>query len=151
MQRAAFLVMAASLTFYACGGDDSTSGGGTDAGTKADSGGSGSDAAVGENKTKCTSFEDMTSSSTVKVTFPTDTTPAQFSPNCIKIKKGTTVTFEGAFANHNLEKGEGDSNTPIITVRTGTTKSFEFNGIGIFGFQCFFHPDIMFGGIQVSQ
>ena len=83
------------------------------------------------------------------ISFPTGLSPAQYTPNCIKIKVGQTVTWNGAFANHPLMPFNGDSNNPVTLTSTGTTKGFAFPAAGTYGFGCQFHSFSMFGAIQV--
>ncbi len=161
----------ALLLLAACGGDDTSSvkdAGGTDTSTPKDA--STTDANGGQDSSTtdaaadvvvdagpqpvngCTSFTDGTATNDPRaITFPTGVTAAQYSPNCLKIKVGQSVTWNGAFPNHPLMSSGGDSGGPITTTSTGTTKSFTFNSTGTFGFACQFHSLSMFGAIQVVQ
>ena len=65
-----------------------------------------------------------------------------YSPPCIKIAHGSTVTFNGAFASHPLSGGIGgtkDATSPITETNTGTTATFTFPTAGTYGFFCEFH------------
>jgi plastocyanin len=96
---------------------------------------------------------DFTSFGGVDISFPTGTTPMQYSNHCAKVKVGSNVTFAGSFANHPLGPSAGSpANTPIPSQAgdaDGGTLSFDVPNAGTFGFECQFHPTIMFGAIQV--
>lgn len=108
---------------------------------------SGSDSAAPING--CTTFTDDTASGGT-VTGPTGATPAQYTPNCVHVKVGGTVTFNSDFANHPLGAFGGDTPNPITNTATGTTVAITFPAAGTFGFQCQAHPSIMFGAVQVT-
>lgn len=156
MQRLASLAIATFFTVggaFACSGDEDT----PDTGGEADAGGGGQDSGGAVDSgggetvtTRCgDSFTDETASASVTITFPETSSVEQYAPNCIRVKKGTEITWEGSFANHPLDAAEGDSNTPITKVTSGTSRAFTFNGTGTFGYECTFHPAVMFGAIQV--
>jgi plastocyanin len=66
------------------------------------------------------------------------------------IKAGQSVTFqEGDFSNHPLESANGTLPSPIIETNSGTTVTFAFATAGTYGFECEFHPAIMYGAINV--
>jgi len=95
---------------------------------------------------------DFTAMTDVEITFPTDGAPAQYTNRCAKVKVGTTVTFSGSFSSHPLEPNGGDTPTPI----PADTMDVDGGGLaitmtteGTYGFECAFHPSIMFGAIQV--
>lgn len=95
---------------------------------------------------------DFTAMTSVEITFPTDGAPAQYTNRCAKVKVGTTVTFSGSFSSHPLEPNGGDKPTPIPS----DTMDVDGGGLdvtmttaGTYGFECAFHPSIMFGAIQV--
>ena len=95
---------------------------------------------------------DFTAMTDVEITFPSDSAPAQYTNRCAKVKVGTTVTFSGSFSNHPLEPNGGDTPTPI----PADTMDVDGGGLavtmtteGTYGFECAFHPTIMFGAIQV--
>jgi plastocyanin len=86
------------------------------------------------------------------ITFPTTVAPQQYTNHCVKVKVGSTVTFAGAFSLHPLEPQGGDTPTPIPSQNTetdGGAIGVTFTAKGTFGFQCNFHPDTMFGAVQV--
>jgi len=82
------------------------------------------------------------------ISFATTAAPVQFSPNCMSIKAGQTVTWNGDFTDHPLEPTTANSN-PIMDVVSGTTASVTFPSPGVFGYDCANHPSIMLGAIQV--
>jgi plastocyanin len=84
-----------------------------------------------------------------EIFFPKTAAPAQYSPRCIMIQAGQSVTWSGAFSSHPLEPAGGDPGTPIKLTNSGTSQSFTFSTAGTFGFDCQFHPSIMFGAIRV--
>jgi len=120
---------------FACGNSSS----GSDAG----------DGSVGEVN-NCTTFTDDTSG-TATVTGPTGASPSQYSPNCVHIKVGQSVTFNVDFTDHPLEPSGGNTPNPIPETETGTSVSVTFPNAGTFGFQCEAHPSIMFGAVEVTQ
>jgi plastocyanin len=83
----------------------------------------------------------------VTITFPMGAAPAQYSPACVTVHEGSTVTWTGAFADHPLTPvGSGN---PIMSTNTGTTASFTFAAAGSFGFHCAIHPTLMLGAVFV--
>ena len=166
-----------AFALAACGGDDTTNpaiDSGADTGGQKDSSvndsgsgdaakdtgttdssttDSGTDAAVDSGPQPvngCTTFVDKSQPNDVRdIAFPTGVGPVQYSPNCMKIKAGQSVTWNGAFANHPLIASGGDAGNPIPTTSTGTTKAFAFPTAGTYGFACQFHGFSMFGAIQV--
>jgi plastocyanin len=145
-----------TLSVYACSSDSGT-GSGNDAGSDAASEGGGGDGGGGETSTaspvKCTQPEfdanDHTAGAVPDVVFPSDSNPVQYAPNCLKVKKGATVTWKGSFQNHPLQAAGGESSTPITLTNSSTAKSFTFAATGSFGYECMFHPALMFGAVQV--
>lgn len=80
------------------------------------------------------------------VTFPNADT--SYSPKCLKVAPGDTVTFmasEGTFAMHPLEAGRrrGDTaNNPITTTMGDmTSRDFTFTFSGFYGYYCGMHGD----------
>jgi plastocyanin len=67
-----------------------------------------------------------------------------YSPACLKIAPGATVTFSGDFATHPLIPSTiriTASSNPIVMTTTGTTKSFTFDAPGFYGYFCGAHGD----------
>jgi plastocyanin len=138
----------------------STSGGGTDGGTASDSGGADSgggvdssvDAGRVTNECDNTGYDandETAANATRTITFPMDLAPVQFSPHCMKIKAGQSVTWNGQFPSHPLEAMGGDTGNPIPPTSTGMTVSVTFPNAGTFGFDCANHPSMMHGAILV--
>jgi len=105
---------------------------------------------------RCTQAEfdqgDFTAMTAVEITFPTDSAPAQYTNRCAKVKVGTVVTFSGSFSSHPLEPRGGDTPTPIPSQTmdvAGGGLDVTMTTAGTYGFECAFHPTIMFGAIQV--
>ncbi|HEY2901260.1 MAG TPA: hypothetical protein VGL59_11835, partial [Polyangia bacterium] len=82
------------------------------------------------------------------ITFPTGSSPQQYTPACLKISKGDNVTFAGAFSNHPLDARTATGATagnPITATDSGTSKVVAFPNAGFFPFHCQKHPGSMFG------
>ena len=133
MRRLVFLGFAASVAL-GCSSPQET-------------GDSGSDAAAPVNG--CTTYEDDTAAGAT-VNGPTTAAPAQYSPACVHIKVGQSVTFNSSFSAHPLAAFGGDTGNPIQTTSTGTTASFTFSQAGTFGFHCQAHPATMQGAVEVT-
>ncbi len=82
----------------------------------------------------------------------------KYSPACLTIAAGQSVTFSGDFYSHPLRAGvapslgggAGPSPDPIGSVNGGTTASFTFAQPGIYPYYCATHENIgMYGAIQV--
>jgi plastocyanin len=65
-----------------------------------------------------------------------------YAPKCLKVSAGATVTWNGDFATHPLDKSETRgtlTGNPITMTNTGTTASFTFPTPGFYGYYCRFH------------
>jgi plastocyanin len=69
-------------------------------------------------------------------------TCCEYTPNCLKIKVGQSVTFSGAFSSHPLAQGCGPA--ALITNGAGP---FTFNTPGDYGFYCTAHGTRSGGGM----
>jgi plastocyanin len=137
------------------GGDAAADGGGN----SKDGGHSGHDSAVvdsGPLPIRCTDDElaalDLTDGGTLEITFELVANPKQYVNRCATVKAGSSVTFRGSFLQHPLEAAGGDSPNPIPTVdenQPDNSLVVTFPTPGTFGFQCVFHPSLMFGAIRV--
>jgi plastocyanin len=96
----------------------------------------------------CATFTDLTVGGAV-ITGPSSSAPAQFSPNCVKIKAGHSVTWNVGFANHPLAASGGATPNPVLPTTYGTTVTFAFPTPGVYGFHCVRHPTIMLGAVEV--
>jgi plastocyanin len=172
MERTAtfVLLVCSGLSIYACSSEstpsDAGGGGGEDVQAQHDAQAQPDVSTVVDSSTKpdvvtpadtgtnpnpvngCTSFNDQSSNGGT-VNGPMTPTPAQFSPNCVRIKAGQSVTFNVDFAAHPLAASGGDTGNPITTTVAGTSVTFQFTKAGTYGFHCLAHPTIMFGAIQV--
>jgi plastocyanin len=152
-------VTAAALS---CGGAYSSASmiSGSDAGATegtADAGGEAPDAGTPTAVNGCTpgnSVDAMApgASRTVPFTF------FKYSPACLIIAAGQSVTFSGDFFSHPLRAGvapsvhggAGSSQSPIASVNGGTSASFTFTQAGTYPYYCSAHESIgMYGAILV--
>ena len=129
-----------------------TDGGGGGGGGGGDAGGGGGGA---ETVNGCTAADfaanDLSAAGASRtISFPTTAAPAQYTPACITIGAGQSVTWNGAFASHPLQQSGGDASMLITTTSTGTTATFAFPVGGTYGFDCQFHPSVMKGAIFVK-
>lgn len=98
-----------------------------------------------------TNTEPDTSNQTDKVTIK----DMSFSPERIKVKKGTTVTWTNEDSmGHNVVASDSSStgglpmNAPLLN--QGETFSFTFNEVGTFAYHCAPHP-FMRGAVEVTE
>lgn len=96
------------------------------------------------NGCKMADYADFTQGMFPTITFPVDATPAQYQPNCVKVKPFTTVRWTGGFGFHPLGPSGGDMPNPVTGMPAVT-----FPNPGIFGFDCIEHPDVMRGAVWV--
>jgi plastocyanin len=97
---------------------------------------------------------DMTGMATAAV----NTMGFGYSPKCMRITKGTEVTFNSNFTNHPLRAGEiemgmekPDPNSPIKATNSGSMVKFVFPNTGTFGYYCNTHGlSGMYGAIIVE-
>ncbi|HEY4122258.1 MAG TPA: hypothetical protein VGM56_30530, partial [Byssovorax sp.] len=115
------------LAAAACGSDTTT--GSTDGSTEATTGGAGG-ADTGANGCTTANTVDETANSDTTVNFG-GTLGLIYSPACITITKGSTVTFVGDFVSHPLAGGlttndVQDPTSSIQNTTSGTTATFTF-------------------------
>jgi plastocyanin len=164
---AAFLVLVLllSLFLYSCTSSDDdpkTNPSATDAGSDSSSSSSGSSSGTttpsedsGPPPIRCTAEELAANDRTVdggtfQITFSTGANPSQYGNRCVTVKVGASVTFAGSFTQHPLQSAGGDSPNPIpFTDQGGGPLTITMPTAGTFGFECAFHPKLMFGAIKV--
>ena len=76
-----------------------------------------------------------------------------YSPNCLRIKTGQSVTWNSAFQTHPLQGGRvgvPDATSPIGSVSSGVTKTIAFPAAGNYGYFCIVHTTLMMGAIYVE-
>lgn len=154
--------LAALLLLLAACGDDATGGGG--GGTGGAAGGEGGSTTTTMNGTAggepsfepcvLAEAEDRTAEATITI----ESLGVKYTPRCVRVSAGTTVTFESDFEPHPLRGGEVvgdegvvDPNSPITPQDEGTTASFVLNEPGEFPYFCKYHISLgMFGTIWVE-
>jgi plastocyanin len=106
------------------------------------------------NGCKLSSADDYTAMNMATIQFA----GLSYSPKCMRIKSGTTVTFEGNFGSHPLEGGTvangiptSDPASPITKTQSGTSAMFTLNEAGVVPYFCTFHAAAnMMGAIFVE-
>jgi plastocyanin len=77
-----------------------------------------------------------------------------YTPRCIRIKKGQSVTWDAEFTFHPMTSGSPSTGeqpgSPITQTSSGTTVTFNFPDEGVFGFWCEEHGRAMMGAIYVE-
>ena len=79
------------------------------------------------------------------VTFGSGPNPFSYSPNCLRVTQGQSVTFMGAFSVHPLAPGvQGNpsaspADNPIPATTTGSQVEVTFPRAGVFPFFCTVH------------
>jgi plastocyanin len=128
--------------------------GSADAGTDAGTADAGSDAGTA-SLNGCTTYADHTGTSDARaIAFAN----FQYTPPCMKILAGQTVTFSGSFGGHPLmpgvpssTTGTSSSNNPITATNTGSTLAVAFPTAGSYAYYCNFHfGNGMYGAIEVQ-
>ena len=134
------------------GGDTST--GGTTTGGAGGTGGTGGSATGGTGGTGGSTMsmlvngcdpataEDHSADATTTIT----SMGLKYSPPCIKISAGASVTFSSNFGAHPLVGGEfvdgmkqPDAGSPIEATSSGNSATFTFPNAGSYGYYCDFH------------
>ena len=123
---------------YGTGGASGTGGAGSGTGGASGAGTGGTSGGAFTAVAPCNAESDYSSSGSTITFGPT----AAYSPKCLKVSKGTAVTFSGDFGVHPLEpsgmRGTLTGN-PITATTTGTTKSFTFPNAGFWAYFCSIH------------
>ncbi len=76
------------------------------------------------------------------IAFPAGAADFSYSPKCLKVSAGTTVTFSGDFTVHPLEPSTHRgalTGSPITSTGSGTSKSFDFLTPGFYAYYCSVH------------
>jgi plastocyanin len=115
------------------------------------SGGSSNGDGGGDEICGCTeaTADDLTAQTSVTVSFG-GTFGLSYSPKCILVAPGTSVSFEGELSTHPLSATVGSGN-PITHTTSGTTAAFTFTQTGAYGYQCDVHVGTgMCGAVYVQ-
>ncbi len=142
----ALVVLALGATH--CGSDDddgANAGTGGRAGTGgAGAGGSSGDAIPDFNGCTASAYEDLSASGAER-TIAIAQAGLVYSPKCLTVAVGQTVTWQGSLAAHPLAPGNandaaaGSADNPIQATSTGQTVSFTFDAAGTYPYYCTFH------------
>jgi plastocyanin len=76
------------------------------------------------------------------VTFPMSATNVSYSPKCLRVLAGATVTFSGEFSEHPLApstKRGTLTGSPITSTTSGSSKGFVFPTPGFYAYYCTVH------------
>ncbi len=87
----------------------------------------------------CTTFVDATDAAASRVvSFPAG--GERYSPQCLKVRFGQSVTFQGNFSNHPLAAACAPTVNPVARTTNGSSASFTFDrGLGVYGYYCSQH------------
>jgi len=134
------------MSFAACGDDDAT--------TTADAAAGAVDAPASTALNGCNDADFQTAGTTIAFGGSLNLT---YSPKCLLVTAGATVTFNGNFTTHPLSPGTASSTSagspgnPISLTNTGTTKTFTFSTAGTYPYICTAHASSgMVGAIKVQ-
>lgn len=159
-------LLAAAASACSSGGDastptDSSPDASADATSGRDAGAPPPDPGAGEDAgepppIRCTPEElaalDLSGGGELEITFEDGANPRQYTNRCATVKVGATVVFKGSFFQHPLQAAGGDTPSPIPYTASdppGQTLSVTMSAPGIFGYECEFHPTLMYGAIKV--
>jgi plastocyanin len=94
----------------------------------------------------CTSAGDYAAASTVRFG---GALGSAYSPRCVTVRVGDTLTWEGAFSSHPLSPStRGTAANPIARTTTGTSAPVRFPRAGFYPFYCEFHGNDAGGGMS---
>jgi plastocyanin len=133
------------------GGMGGMGGGGMGGGGMGGAGGGGPSVKV--NGCDSATAQDETANAAVKITYGAD---LKYTPACIRVKKGTDITFEGTFSMHPLVGGDvgpppvPDSASPIKATNGGNAVTFTMDLAGAFPYYCEYHLPSMAGAVFVE-
>ncbi len=105
------------------------------------------------NFATCSTFLDLTADAGATVRFPVGGT--RYSPNCVRVRLGQSVTFVGDFGPHPLNQACGPV-SGLFSQGLGNSYTVTFtNGLGIYGYYCSEHGSSngsgMAGAIEVVR
>lgn len=147
--RALLTVAVASLCLH-CGDSEGTGGAGS---TSTTSGSAATGAAIPDfNGCTNTAYVDRSGGSAMR-TIEFGKTGLTYTPKCMIVAAGQTVTFDGAFTMHPLAPGDlgnatsGSPNNPIKEVGSGTSTTVTFSTPGTYPYHCTFHSQAGGGGM----
>jgi plastocyanin len=93
----------------------------------------------------CNAVGDYTTGSTIRFGAALG---SAYSPACLTVRVGDTVTWEGDFSGHPRSPStRGTAMNPIPRASTGTSQAVQFTRAGFFPFYCEFHGDDAGGGM----
>ena len=137
------LLACVCLCLAACGSGGGTGGAGGSAGA---GGSSGTGGACAASFAGCAAYDDHTAAADTRtIVFTT----AMYTPKCMQIKTGQTVTFSGDFVVHPLMQSCGPA-PDVITNGSGTSKTVTFATAGDYGYYCTIHGTPSGGGMAGS-
>lgn len=85
----------------------------------------------------CSNFTDLTMSATPVITFPGGND--RYSPKCVRVRLGQTVTFQGDFGPHPMTQACGPV-TGLFNASSGSSLSVTFTeALGTYGYYCTQH------------
>lgn len=151
----ASIALIALLAFVGCG-DGETKETATSTTTSTSSVAASSSGMGGTTVNGCTAADadDQTAMTDVTITFA----GVAYTPKCLKVAKGTNVTFSGDFVSHPLVGGDFESGvktpdpaSPIKETSTGMSAVFTLTDAGTYPYYCNFHAGLgMTGAIFVE-
>ena len=93
----------------------------------------------------CNALGDYTAGSTIRFG---GSVGNAYSPACLTVRVGDTVTWEGGFSGHPRSPStRGTASNPITHVSSGTSQAVQFTRAGFFPYFCEFHGDDSGGGM----
>jgi plastocyanin len=134
------ILLAAPLAIGCSGSSNSSTPGSGGSGGSGGGGGTGPDPSF-MAVAPCSTEAAYTTTGTT-ITFPATPTDFNYAPKCLKVTAGASVTFNGEFAGHPLDKSEVRgtvTGNPIVMTNTGSTASFTFPTAGFYAYYCRFH------------
>jgi plastocyanin len=151
LSRLTFGILLAASVTIGCSGDSSSTtpgtggggggGGGTGGGGGGGGGGTGGAGLPFMAVAPCSTEAAYTTTGTT-ITFPVTSVDLNYSPKCLQVTAGSTVTFNGEFGSHffapSATRGTLTGN-PMTNTSSGTTASFAFPTPGFYAYYCQFH------------